>query len=277
MLGKLIKHEFRATWFPMAIIAAALLGVSGFSRLFLFLINTFVKEEAVCAIFSTLIYFVTILLVSCSAFAVLVFITIRFYSNLYSAEGYLTLMIPVPRWYHLFTKTLVSMIWYLGAIVFIGISLIILFSGAFEQTDGNIFFVFSELSDAMSEVFGYGTLFNIVTLITLFVQMLQSIMMIYCSISIGQLFKKYRVLGAILAYFGISAVIGTVDTVKGIISAVSQALLLESAGNNAIRIQEMLSMTANVTVVVNLAFVLLFTAAMYIATNYILKRAVNLQ
>lgn len=96
MLGKLIKHEWRAVW-----------KVPGFVNLFL-LLYTFAgilslhssiwesdnKIIETLLILATFFYFISIIVIS---FIVMVYITVRFFKNIYTDEGYLMHTLPVSQ------------------------------------------------------------------------------------------------------------------------------------------------------------------------------------
>lgn len=276
MLGKLIRHEFKATWMPMTLMFAGLLAASGLARLFILLLDIFVEDETVATVFSMLITMMHMILFAASLIVVFVFIATRFYNHLYSSQGYLTLMIPAPRWQLLFSKTIVSVTWYLLGTVAAVVSIVVLLS----YTEMGYIYAeaFSMVGTSFEVSLGLdGSFMLIVSILSGIVSFFEGVLMLYCSISIGQLFKKHRVVGAVLGYFCINTVINTVTSVITVISTISQAAVLEAFEGQAERLKEITALSTNITSAVMLLFTVLFTVIMYMITNYILKRAVNLQ
>ena len=109
MLGKLIKHEFRATGrillpvYLVMLLTAAL--VRGFQVLTEQTAGEFMRALAVLSVllFSAAVFGGSIL-----AFVLMIY---RFYKNLMTDEGYLMFTLPVSRSQLIWSKLIVSMAW----------------------------------------------------------------------------------------------------------------------------------------------------------------------
>ncbi|CYV79547.1 hypothetical protein [Streptococcus suis] len=130
----------------------------------------------------------------------------RFRKNVYGRQGYLTMTLPVSSHHIILSKLLASLVWYLLAgitiILSIGIVLAVLMLGSEE-------FVIPELQTLIQQI-DWSVVFA-----HLFYSLIEStmgILLIYFSISVGQLFKDHRLLFAILTYIGISIVVGVFGT-----------------------------------------------------------------
>ena len=104
MVKKLFKHEFLAWLRIMAVVYAVMVSFSVAFRLFLGIDSDTVAYEVLTAL-GTGIYvmFLGICLSFCSIFGV-----VRFYKNLFTGEGYLTLTLPVSAAAHIWVKALTS-------------------------------------------------------------------------------------------------------------------------------------------------------------------------
>ena len=206
MLGKLIKHEFRATGRLMAPLFGALLLLAVFSRVANQILQQVPNPTRVLYIVSVLLAIVYVL----AGLGVMVFSTVlmikRFHQNFLTDEGYLMFTLPVSVSEHIGSKLLTSMIFQIGSFAVAVLSGGLLFA---VLTPPN----FSDVAQAFQEAGRYlrvnplpaGTgwvvaEFIVYTLIAAAVSILQ----IYTAISIGHLAKKNRGWFALLAYVGIS-------------------------------------------------------------------------
>lgn len=108
MLGKLIKHEIKATGrvIPFLYLAIAALGLVSYLGLKL---NSNAVGVVAC---------VFMILGSVAVYvATLALIAVRYYKSMFSSEGYLTMTLPVSTGKILFTKSLVSFLWILASML----------------------------------------------------------------------------------------------------------------------------------------------------------------
>ncbi|HFU4518000.1 TPA: ABC transporter permease [Streptococcus suis] len=130
----------------------------------------------------------------------------RFRKNVYGRQGYLTMTLPVSSHQIILSKLAASLVWYLLAamttILSIGIVLAVLMLGTEE-------FMIPELQTVLQEL-DWSVL--IAHLFYALIESTMGILLIYFSLSVGQLFKDHRLLFAILTYIGISIVVGVFGT-----------------------------------------------------------------
>ncbi|HFU4115593.1 TPA: ABC transporter permease [Streptococcus suis] len=130
----------------------------------------------------------------------------RFRKNVYGRQGYLTMTLPVSSHHIILSKLLASLVWYLLAgitiILSIGIVLAVLMLGSGEV-------VIPELQ-TLIQALDWPVIFA--HLFYMLIESTTGILLIYFSISVGQLFKDHRLLFAILTYIGISIVLGVFGT-----------------------------------------------------------------
>ena len=132
----------------------------------------------------------------------LILIIRRFKGSVYDRQGYLTLTLPLSEHQIILAKLLGAFIWSIisSAVFFLSIYII------FATIDPNMVdsYFFDYLFVHYIENFW-------LTLISFFMSTVASILCIYLSISIGQLFNEYRTALAVLAYIVIHIVLGFVD------------------------------------------------------------------
>ena len=173
----------------------------------------------------------------------LILIIRRFKGSVYDRQGYLTLTLPVSEHQIILAKLLGAFIWSIisSAVFFLSIYII------FATIDPNMVdsYFFDYLFVHYIENFW-------LTLISFFMSTVASILCIYLSISIGQLFNEYRTALAVLAYIVIHIVLGFVDIFSPSLNY---------------------SMMMSAEIFKNL----ILSVAFYLGTYYILKNKVNLQ
>lgn len=207
MVKKLIKHEFSAvgrSMFPMAVI---LLAMAFFTRV----IQIFEAQSRTYDIIlgSAIVMLVIAMIVSLVMSAV---ISIkRFYTNMFTGEGYLTMTLPVTATEHILTKLLVAFVSIAATVVAIIIAASIATLG---EVLVEILKAIDYLADAYFKFFGgHGVAYIFEALIALIVVVASQFLLYYACISVGQMARKNRVLAAFGAYFGyyiITQIFGTV-------------------------------------------------------------------
>lgn len=179
----------------------------------------------------------------------------RFRKNVYGRQGYLTMTLPVNSHQIILSKLLVSLVWYFLAAITVLLSIGILFALIMMNNED---FLIPELQTFIQQLdwsialtqFIYGV-----------IESIMSILLIYFSISVGQLFKDHRLLFAILTYIGISIVVGVLGTFLYVNN-------LESLYGSA------LSVYPNpILALINI----ILAFAYYFGTHYIMTKKLNLQ
>ncbi len=265
MLGKLMKYEFKATGRMILPLYGALIIFAIINRLTFPLLEVGgpISIPAVLAMF---VYVFIII-----AIFVLTFILMiqRFYKNLFSDEGYLMFTIPVQSWKHILTKLLTSIVWIVVSLIITMISVLIL---AINMEFISIIPAYYKA--IVEHVFNYAGVHAFILgaegILLMLVGLASSILIIYCSISIGQLFQKHKLLASFGAYLVISTVIQTVGSVI--------MLILGLSANINEWIINLPPLTLGYTAVnVLLLSTVILSAAMYFIINYIISRKLNLE
>lgn len=222
MLGKLIKHEWLSTW-KVPTILCIYLGVLTILGCVSFLSPMWQTDNLVIeiiAILSVALYMLSLFAISITVY---VYFIVRFYRNMYTSEGYLTHTLPVKPWEHIFSKGLIYFIWmFISATAMITSAVLIVIT-AISTVEGDMLYivweamkteVMPELNVVWQEMFGMSVSgYIVVILVVAFVSSIYSIMMMYVSMAIGQLFNKYKVLASFVAYAVVNFVVNLITTV----------------------------------------------------------------
>ena len=202
MLGKLFYHEFKNTGKVMLLLYA-LVGLLTLASISVnFFDDRFASMSGPVRDLSSVILgaMITIYVLSLFALFVLtiIYLCIHFYKTMYSDQGYLTHTLPVSPIATLNVKLVTAMVWVLGAVAVIFLSVFLLYLGV---THGNALTDLREIFVAMNRSLDDTglTTFSLLwyLFVTLVVNCLSQILMIYACLSIGQLFS-HKIGGAIM-------------------------------------------------------------------------------
>lgn len=243
MFWNLVRYEFKNVnkWF-LALYAAVLslsviIGIQGSS-----LSSTYYQDKGVVMlVFLSLVFGGLVITLSIST---LILIIQRFKGSVYDRRGYLTLTLPVSEHQILSAKLLGAFVWSLASTVVFLFSLYIIivmvYPGAYLSTFAE--YILKNYQDNFW-----------LALISYIFNTLASILCIYLSISIGQLFNEYRTALAVVAYIAIQVVIGFITLNLRIDFDYNWVLSFEIFKD------------------------LILSAGFYLGTYYILKNKINLQ
>ena len=271
MLKKLFVHEWKETWRLVTIMNLIVVGLTLIGAFFLNneTWNSMDKNEFIAV---TVVVYMMFFIASIAALSMVVtfYFFIRFYKNLYTDQGYLMHTLPVTSAQLIWSKTFVAVIWMLiSVLVMIGA----IFSLVMAAVPGAEFAeIWKELRDAfaMMDFDGRVVLIVILYIVALLAGQLSSVFMGYASISIGQTFKKQKVLGAIGVYIGIYMLIQTISSYATMfISLAMDPYVIESS------MEDM-----NFIIVFLLILILmsvLLCAGFYFITHHIMKNKLNLE
>lgn len=197
MLGKLLKHEFKASGRIIPVIYLGLLAIFSMGFAAKQLNIPFLKTTA--SIF--------LLLGGIAAIIVTyVVIVMRYYKSLFGNEGYLTLTLPVKKSSILISKVIVAFIWLALSTIFMLLS----FVGFFYILD------IRDIWELLLEILTPELKNLIVFMIVSFaIQMVLFIAEVYFAITVAntRYFIKSNILFAVIAYFVTSFVISALEVV----------------------------------------------------------------
>ena len=268
MLKKLYKHEFHSLFRSLLPIWAALIGFAALSRL-TFLTNLENDVLDMVRGLSVTAYIFAIIAV----FVVgLVIVVMRFYKNLLTHEGYLTFTLPFTPTQHIVCKLVCgAVVIIIDFIIVIG-SLLILGAGteALGEILGVIKLVLTELPEYLSA--GQIALISSEIVLLLLLAPLQSLLMFYAAMALGQQFKN-KVGGAAISYICLYAAVQIITSLIMIPIAFVGAGGMEEFNNlinNSVMYLE-----------VFLAFMIVYSALLsavyFIITRHFLTKKLNLE
>lgn len=194
MVKKLFKHEFLSYVRVMGILYIVLT-LSACSCWVLRFLGGDILIDTIVGSLSTTTYRVSAAAAIIGAFAMAI---IRFYRNLFTAEGYLSLTLPVTAGQHILAKagTAAAVNLVTGLVVFLTE-----YIASDGETLTNVLAILNLMARDIPWIGSDGAFFLIEILLLLLVSTVSSIMLFYTFICVGQLFTKHRILAAVGAYF----------------------------------------------------------------------------
>lgn len=217
MILKLFKYDFMNIGKKLIpfYIAALVIGIINRFLLLTTDISRMERENNFLAMFgSPLLYFAYFVVVF-GIFCMTVFVIItRYSSSIYGNEGYLTNTLPLKPSQIIWAKLINFLIWIFISYFVIFVSMFILFP--FEFFIRNIIKdteFYQDLNTMVKEFFSSKYIFmSILQLIYNFFAHVQSILIIFLSIAIANLFKSYKVVAGVIAFFLISLIFSFIGT-----------------------------------------------------------------
>ncbi|WP_165329092.1 hypothetical protein ACFSN5_06490 [Streptococcus tangpeifui] len=261
MFGKLVKYEFKAIghWY------LALNGLILLASLVLSFYASYISHHYdlfESGGFLALIFILVILAFAClivgQLIATLILIIRRFYSNLFGREGYLTLTLPVKESQLISSKLLVATTLTIGNCIVIALSLGLIYSFVNHQDTSAFYRFFKSASpNATVATIRSGVLLSLVSAI---ISWISNILLIYASITVGQLFRNHRVLMAFVCYF----------VIEGILTFISSFLQLATGSKDILT-------DYNTRLIVGSIIDAALALVWYLTSHYIIKNKVDIQ
>lgn len=276
MLGKLIRHEFKATWKPIVLINAFLLFFTLIGMVSFALKIWQVDSPFVIMLGSTylILYYISIIGV---VLAVSIYLMVRFYKNLYTDEGYLMHTLPVTPAQLICSKLITGSTFVFLSGLHVAICVISLFisfgvnfsdfsfsSGWYEFTT----MVIPEMPQVLGMHF---STFVIIILLCILIGSANGLLMGYAAASFGQLFNKHKVLASFVSYFVIYMVFQVISSLVTLpMMTYNMVRMADVAEEEFVRsfFPSMMYTTLGLSVVM--------TVLLYLATYLIMKKKLNL-
>lgn len=212
MLSRLLKHEFSATWkVPVALdILLIVLGIMG--AIMLGNLPS-VKDSvgmSIMMFLMTAIYYVGIIAAN---IVTMVYLVMRYYKNLYTSQGYLTFTLPVRTDQIITAKAISGSFWMLCCFVCTILSVIIAAFGIITQIDIPVE-DFREVFSEFTRTTGFfSPTFTLTMIFTIIVSAVAGVLSLYFCVTVGQLWAKHKILGAVLCYVAVYMFNQTVSTI----------------------------------------------------------------
>lgn len=284
MLGKLMKHEWKATRrillpLNLTILLITLVGCIILGTNILHGENSLPLVILLLALYALSM----IILIMASN----IYLMVRFYKNLFTREGYLMFTLPVTSTQLLNSKLIVGYLWTVLNILITMISIFVLsFSSSYYTAvhnglsdNSNAFLAgfASVISDgtqstvSFQDIFGYGPLeLLLMCMLTFLITSFFSLTMGYLAISLGQLIEKYKLACSIGFY--IAFYIGTQIISSVVMIIINLHTLLDSMADP-------FEITRNIYgsfLPASTILYLILGISFYIITLFILRKKVNL-
>lgn len=285
MLGKLMKYEWRGLRFPLLIMISILGGITVLTCAIIFLINP--KLDNVSAGFSAVSLIMCILLyyfgiIGCTVGTMLI-IAIRFYKTSYTDQGYLTHTLPVETKTLLTAKTLTSVLCYLLMLLGVVVTIFVIIGAAYihfvdiseydrAMINRNIAESINDFSVYFKDEYGISLgIFVTFYILFLIVGCISAIMTVLGCVSLGQLYTKHRIIGAILAYFAVMS-IQQIVSYMSILPTYSKMLRAEY-------LSESIPMLAVIspTMIITLIWCVAVSIAMHFINLHMMTKRLNLE
>lgn len=191
MLGKIIKHEFKATYKTALTMILSVLLVGGLVRM-MDMVSFDGTIWRIIEMIMAVFYLLLLIAVPVSMFVVSI---ARFYRTMVKDEGYLTHTIPVKKTQLINGKLITSVIWIIISIMVIPLSLLI--------NVKNSIYTFRDIAELLKLVFSNSTYIVdcVMFILLIIVSIMTSLLLCYASIGMGQMFNGHRLAGSVLFYF----------------------------------------------------------------------------
>ena len=273
MLGKLIKHEFRATGRIMLPLLGAELLLSVLAGLS---IRGLDRMENMGFLGVTYVLTLVVFFLGLFALGVVAFVLMiqRFYKNLLRDEGYLAMTLPVSVDEQIWAKMLVSFVWFLAVAVLSAVTMAVMLAiGARMPSLSQIFS--REAWEALREVFpkigaGNIALFLLECLVLSCLGTCATCLRCYSALAIGHSAADHKLLLSFVAYFAIGMALSVLSNAVtfGVLPHLNLDALLANLED------PMLFFHGSMWVGVLLS--LLYSALFYFVTRWFLQNKLNL-
>lgn len=281
MLGKLLKYEWKGLWAPFLIMLIVLGGTTALTCGVILTINP--KYDEVVTGFSMLALILSVFLyyfglIGC-ILGTLLIIVIRFYKTCYTDQGYLTHTLPVSTRQILNAKIIAAILADLLMLLAIAATIFIIIQVALHHISSLMPIDYREFSREFSSMLydlkdelgiSFGAYIAYIAIYSI-IAALANIIILFGCVSLGQLYAKHRVAGAIIAYF----VMLTVRQILGYICSIPMyvRMFLSTPVDSDITAFSLVSPSINLT----LLLTILLAVAMYFINLHMMTKKLNLE
>lgn len=288
MLGKLIKYELKGLRMPLLIMLIVLASTTALTCGIIITINP--EQTNTMAWYSVMMLMVSVFLyyfgiIGCSL-GVTLTIVVRFYKTCYTDQGYLTHTLPVPPHTILNAKILSAIIASLSTILAVGVSLVFIaeavihiVSIALESEYGSaanvhnmIHQLLAEISDVFHDTLGISVgMYIVYLLVYVIISTAAGIVIMLGCVSLGQLYAKHRIIGAILAYFVVQFVLQIIGYIA--YTPMYTRIIFDESFQNNPSVFSAMSPTLNIILVLTS----LVAVGMYFVNLHMMTKRLNLE
>ena len=216
MVKKLIKYDFLAFAKVMLPIEIVLLGVAAIYRI----VSLFETRSTAYEIFNVSTIIILCITVATAFIMTFIYSIVRFYKNLYTAEGYLSFTLPVTPAAHVASKLIVSLI-------FDAVTVVCAFAAFGIATAGEVFvevikagaFLYGK---AAEEIGGQLAAYVVEFIVTVIISAATAHLLTFMCVTLGQTARRHKILAAVGIYFAIyvaKQILGTIFISTGVTTA----------------------------------------------------------
>lgn len=266
MFGKLMKYELKATYKWYLIISGVLAILSIFAGLLASSVITGASNYTRNTAFTIGGIVVLVIFAGYIGLTLTNYIIIirRFYNNIFGREGYLTWTLPTGSHTVLLVKVTSALIWSIFCFVSLILSLLIFLGVIGLAQQRNIFEELGPLFEKIgSSLIWQSLLFQVLATIS-------GILMLYCAISLGQLFINSRIVMAFVFGFILWVVLS-------IIGRLFPSISISELSRTATMSSDTLSDILVVNFIPAYIYEVVKIVAMYFTVHYVTKFKLNLQ
>lgn len=285
MLGKLIKYEWKGLRFPLMIMMIVLAGTMILTCGVILTINP--KLDETLAWYSVMALMLSIFLyyfgiIGCTLGTTLI-VVVRFYKTCYTDQGYLTHTLPVTPHQLLNSKILAAIFTHLLMIFAIILSIFIILQVgihhvfsfipdySYAELRHEFSIVFADILDSFEDEFGLRLgLYIAYLLFYCIVGVISNVITLFGCVSLGQLYAKHRIVGAIAAYFLLQFVMMIIGYITSI--PMYTRMLAGTYYDNA-TVFGIMSPTMNMSLLTTV----LLAVAMYFVNLHMMTKKLNLE
>ena len=266
MLGKLLKYEWKTSGkiFLGLNLYMIVITIMGFIMLSLGLADA---NEKVATFITPILSVCYVLSIFAISIAVCILILYRFFKSLYTDEGYLTHTLPIKPSTILLSKFIYGFLCTFVTSIIIMFSILLIFIAAIPDTD--LIATTQEAILTISKQTGMSVSgFIILSIVYLVLSIVSGLLCFYASISLGQLFKKHKLIGSFV-WYGVFYIIGQIfSTIYLIIMGFTSLDLTNEITANTF-VDRMLS--------TSLVFAIISCIIYWFISNYIISKKLNLE
>lgn len=266
MFGKLMKYELKATYKWYLIISGVLAILSIFAGLLASSVitgaSTFTENTALTiGSIVVLVIFAGYIGLTLTNYIIIIR---RFYNNIFGREGYLTWTLPTGSHTVLLVKVTSALIWSIFCFISLILSLLIFLGVIGLAQQQNIFEALGPVFEKIgSSLIWQSLLFQVLATIS-------GILMLYCAISLGQLFINSRIVMAFVFGFILWVVLS-------IIGRLFPSISISELSRTATMSSDTLSDILVVNFIPAYIYEVVKIVAMYFTVHYVTKFKLNLQ
>ncbi len=276
MLGKLIKHELRATsrtMLPLFAVLSVMSVIAGFSMRQLEFQQDMPAFVEIVMVMLFVAFFAVMVATIDMAYVVMIS---RFYKNLLGDEGYLMLTLPVSAHSHIWAKILVSCLWFVVTGLLVAL-LMTVFALIVSGSDiGYILSTMPSLKELFTQFLDYSghsglslAVFIAEVIAVGFVGIVYICLQFYAAMAVGHSFSNHKILYSVLAFVTISIIISLLETVSALFMGLD-------FGVNIMINYRNFAYSMNLVMFYGLLVGLAETIPLYFITSHCLKKRVNL-